>query len=271
MPGHAKSETKKAQLQQEKIKEVRERAVTLYRMELGKEDEKQRKGARTICKEVSDEFFLQTGERLNLDHNTLIRQAKGGKTIDEFNEDKSWLRREEVDTVIEFAEELSDRNIPLTHTTLKDIVNLIVRARNPTFEGVGKNWTDRFVEKHSDRLKMFFSSPLDAARSRAINPNVHAAWFNLLHTLFAKHGYGTDPECLYGLDETGFMPGRATTQKVIGRAGKKSQGQKESGNRELITVVPAICADGTTVPPLVIFAGQAYSVSWKQNNPLDAS
>ena len=79
------------------------------------------------------------------------------------------------------------------------------------------------------------------------------------------------PECIYAIDETGFMPVKAITQKVIGRAGNKSQGQKESGNRELITVLPTICADGTALPPLVIHAGHAYSVSWKQNNPLHAS
>lgn len=270
MPGRPKSESKKSQIKQDKKKDLEQKAVQVYLEELEKPEE-DRKGARVVCREVSNDHFHQTGEIIDLDHNTLRRHAKGGKTLAEFNEAKGHLKPEEVEKIIELAEELSDRNIPLNHTTLKQAAELIIKARDPEFKGLGKNWTGRFLEKHSDRIKPFFSSPLDASRTRAVNPNAHAAWFGLLKDLFEKYGHGDDPECLYALDETGFMPGRAITKKVIGRAGKKMQSQKESGNRELITVLPSICADGTAIPPLVIHAGQAFKVSWKQDNPLNAS
>lgn len=270
MPGRAKSMTKKAQIEREKKEKLAEKAVEAYLQELQK-PEKERKGARIICQEVSDEHYGQTQEVIRLDPSTLLRHAKGKRTMAEFNRAKCHLKAEEVENIIELALELADRNIPMTHETLKEAAELILRARDPEFKGLGKNWTDRFVEKHSDQIKPFFSSPLEAARTRAINPNAHAAWFSLLENLFKKYGHGNEPECLYALDKTGFMPGRALTKKVIGRAGKKMQCQKESGNRELITVLPAICADGTAVPPLVINAGQAFRVSWKQDNPLKAS
>ncbi|KAH9165070.1 hypothetical protein EDB89DRAFT_1858704, partial [Lactarius sanguifluus] len=40
-------------------------------------------------------------------------------------------------------------------------------------------------------------------------------------------------------------------------------------NRENITVLPTICADGTTLPPTVIYKGESFQVKWLQNNPLD--
>ena len=78
-------------------------------------------------------------------------------------------------------------------------------------------------------------------------------------------------ELLYGSDETGILPGGGTTQRVIGRTGKKVQHQQRSGDRENITVIPTICADGTTLKPAVIFKGSGYQVKWAQENPLGAS
>lgn len=270
MAGRPKSETKKARLEQNKKHKLEEKAVANYLEEL-KKPEMERKGARIVTQEATEAHFRQTGEVINICHNTIIRRAKGCKSIVEFNMNKGHLRPEEVNKLIEVAEELSDRNIPMTHTTLGQYAETIIRARDPNFTGLGRNWTNRLVEKYSDCIKPYLSSPLDASQTRAVNPNTHAAWFSLLKALFSKYGHSDEPDCLYALDETGFMPGRAITQKVIGRAGKKGQSQKESGNRELITVLPAICADGSALPPLVIHAGKAYSVSWKQNNPLEAS
>lgn len=270
MPGRPKSATKKAQIASNKKSNVEEKAVIIYCEEL-KKPEKDRKGARTVCLEVEQEHFLRTGELIKICYNTIRRRAGGGRSLVVFNEDKGHLKPAEVNKLIELAEELADRNIPLTHSTLKECAEMIIKARDPDFEGLGKNWTDRFVEKHSDRIRPFLSSPLEASRNRAVNPNTHTAWFDLVQKLFAKNGCGDEPDCLYALDETGFMPGKALSQKVIGRAGNKTQSQKEGGNRELITVLPTICADGTALPPLVIYAGQAFSVSWKQNNPLKAS
>jgi len=58
---------------------------------------------------------------------------------------------------------------------------------------------------------------------------------------------------------------------VYGATGEKVQHQQHSGGRENITVIVTICADGTSLPPAVIFKGDSYQTSWKQDNPLKAS
>ncbi|KLO04330.1 hypothetical protein SCHPADRAFT_840746, partial [Schizopora paradoxa] len=147
---------------------------------------------------------------------------------------------------------------------------MILRARlGPSFRGVGENWTDRFLSKHSGRIRVYSSSPLDKARANGANPVTHELFFKILKETIEK--YNIEPDCIFGADETGFLPGRAGSEKVIGKAGKKEQHAKESGNRNLITVMPTICTNGTSIPPLVIFSGIAYLVSWKQDNPLHAS
>ncbi|EIW58642.1 DDE-domain-containing protein, partial [Trametes versicolor FP-101664 SS1] len=79
------------------------------------------------------------------------------------------------------------------------------------------------------------------------------------------------PECIYGMDETGLQQGVGGTERVIGPSGRKFQYQQESGDRENITVLVTICADGSSIPPAVIYKGEAYQAAWKQDNPLNAS
>ena len=50
------------------------------------------------------------------------------------------------------------------------------------------------------------------------------------------------------------------SNEVIGTAGKCVQHQQKTGNRENITVIVTICADGTSMPPAVIFKGLKYLI-----------
>lgn len=102
---------------------------------------------------------------------------------------------------------------------------------------------------------------------------MHHMFFDILEA--TVEGEGSDDvipaELIYGMDETGLMMGVALRERVIAPAGKKIQQLQRSGKRENVTIVVTICADGTSLPPAIIFKGEGYQVSWKQNNPLQAS
>jgi len=115
---------------------------------------------------------------------------------------------------------------------------------------------------------MYWSSAMDSSRGRAVNPITKAEYFRLLKDVTEE--YDIPDELVYGADETGIQTGVGTTERVIGPAGAKMQHQQRSGNRENITVLPTICADGTSVPPTVIYKGEAFQTKWLQDNPLDA-
>ena len=66
------------------------------------------------------------------------------------------------------------------------------------------------------------------------------------------------------------MMGHHKRSKVFGPTGQKIQHQQHGENRENVTVLPCICADGTSIPPLVILKGSSYMVKWKENDPLKA-
>lgn len=267
MVGKSKSEAKKEREWAEEKAELQRVAVTRYRKELEEKDGKKR-GARKICEEVEIEYKNRTGKSISLNHATIIRHANGGKPIADFNAEKCLLSKEEEKIVLGFVAETANCGFPLSHRRLREHANSIIRAREgPSFLGVGENWTDRFIFYHSEQVKTIWSSSLEGARAQAANPTNNTEWFNLL----GKHLRDVDPDCIWGVDETGIQTGMAVKERVIGPKRKTIQHQTRQGNRENITVIVTICADGSTIAPAVIYKGEGFLPSWQQDNPLGAS
>jgi hypothetical protein len=78
---------------------------------------------------------------------------------------------------------------------------------------------------------------------------------------------GIQPEDIYNFDETGFAIGLISSQKVVTRA--KYYGRRsilQPGNREWVTAIEAICADGYILPPCAIFKGKVAIAGWFDDN-----
>jgi hypothetical protein len=108
---------------------------------------------------------------------------------------------------------------------------------------------------------------------QAGNPVAKEDYFTKLETVIEGEE-GEDPiadKLLYGVDETGVQDGIGSKERVYGDPAKKFQHQQCSGGRENITIIVTICADGTSLPPAVIFKGENFQTLWKQDNPLKAS
>jgi hypothetical protein len=201
----------------------------------------------------------------------LARHGRGGVTLTQSNGKKSWLTAEEDKIIVQFAIEMVQRGFLLSPRRLKEHAEAILRHRlGKDFpeQGLGKDWGNRFITKHHNRLGMYWSTPLDSSRGRAVNPVTNEEYFRILKEV--RERYNIPDELVYGADETGIQSGIGVAERVIGPAGAKIQHQQRSGTRENITVLPTICADGTTVAPTVIYKGEAFQTKWLQENPLDA-
>ena len=269
MVGRAKSIRKK------KVQDANdlERAL-VFATELHREDRQkpkaEQKSLRNICHET-EKAMLQQKIHISLQHTTLMRRLNGGRSCQEANEENhGWLTPEEDELTVKYCLELAARGFPLTHAMLKRHAETLLCARlGDEFNGLGKNWTGNFLDRHSNQLAQHWSSPLDTKRGQAVNENTHKAWCALLeHTI---NEYGIQEDTLWAADESGFQPGTGQSQCVIGSVKQKIQHQQQDGNRENITVMVTICADGETIPPLVIYKGQTFSTNWHQDNILDAS
>jgi hypothetical protein len=183
MPGRALSDARKLQRERQTKDGLLIRAVALYRHEQETEANRKPLSLRKVCKQIEDEHWSETKMKVKLDPCTLRRLVNGGTLKSIRNSEKSWLLESEATMVIDYAIEVASRGFPLSHRRLKEHVDNICRTRLgrkfPT-SGVGKNWTSRFISKHSDRLSTYWTHNLDEKRGRAVNPHTNAEWFDLL-------------------------------------------------------------------------------------------
>jgi hypothetical protein len=107
---------------------------------------------------------------------------------------------------------------------------------------------------------------MDAVRYAADSGLKYKLYYNLLHSKMSE--YKVLPCNSYNMDEKGFMIGVTTRSKrVFSRRQyekKEVTASLQDGNREWITVVATICADGTALPPGLIFMSKnsTMQASW---------
>ena len=273
MPGKAKSLTTKTRDENTLKEKWMQRAVQLYNARKGTPGAP---GIREACEEMEIQCWEEDQEVIELKKSVLHRRIHGIPSQAESNATRgSWLNEQEADALIAYAIKLGNEGWAFSRERLGEHANEILRAREgPSFEGVGVNWADRFIEKYRNRLKPCWSRPLDNLRAQAGNAAYKAEYFSLLgETIEGEEG--EDPieeENTYGVDESGIQQGLGLKERVFGDPDKSFQHQQRSGGRENITVIATICADGTAnVPPAVIYKSETYHTSWKQDNPLNAS
>lgn len=237
-------------------------------------------GLQHFIAEAQERCWKETNTQIKLSQSALSKRLNGQTSIRDFSAGKRWLSNAEEDIVVDYAIELAERGHPLSHKRLKEHVDEILKGKSELEDipdgGVGENWTSRFAQRHSNRLGSYWSHPLDHSRARAVNPVTKQAFFKLYDNVRLGKVDGSNEEILisniYGKDESGVQDGVGMNERVFEAKGKGIQHQQRSGGHENITVTCTICADGTSdVPLAVIFKGNGYQCSWKQNNPLNAS
>ena len=78
------------------------------------------------------------------------------------------------------------------------------------------------------------------------------------------------PELIFAADESFLSKDHHQHKRVIGRAEARLQHQVGGEDREHITILPTICADGTFLPPFIIFKGARLQQDRQNNNVLKA-
>jgi hypothetical protein len=259
MPFRALSERVKAQ-NKVKLKEAKLRqAVAAYHHEQGK-PEGSRKGARTIAQE----FGIDGQWR------TIVNRYKGGRSQGEANEEKQKLTPAEEALLASFILESADHGFPRSLRDIENYANLIQQGRlGNRYKAVGESWAARFLDRHRDLLQTHWSKPLDTQRARAMNPEAKKKWFELLEKFVIDAGIL--PENLYAMDETGCPPSNQGTERVVGGRGVKTQHKQGGADRENVTALVTICADGSVLRPTIIFKGQNFMTGWAQDNVSNAS
>lgn len=130
----------------------------------------------------------------------------------------------------------------------------------------GKDWIQGFLKRHPD-IVWRKTEHLSNARARAEDPQVLAAWFDLLEKVLDENGIKDHSAHIFNVDETGFTTD-PKPQKVLAEKGAKRVTQSIGGSgREQITVNCAVSASGKTLPPFVIYSGKNLYIAWTEGGP----
>ncbi|ERF75560.1 hypothetical protein EPUS_08972 [Endocarpon pusillum Z07020] len=134
---------------------------------------------------------------------------------------------------------------------------------------IGKNWTARFIKRHSTRICSHYLHPLDRERASAESITVFERFYNLLTKAIEK--YNITAENIYNWDEKGLLIGQSSIKKRILTKEAYERGRicysQEDGNREFISLLACVCADGTALPPALIYQGASNDLqsSWMED------
>jgi hypothetical protein len=128
-------------------------------------------------------------------------------------------------------------------------------------------WAQRFRQRHPD-LKARWTTGLESCRARCLNRALVSEYFDILESLLEE--YNIPPENIYNMDEKGIQLGVGRREMVLVDRDMKTVYHVEDGNRELVTIIETICADGTALHPSVIYKGKTRDLEWGRNNPCHA-
>jgi hypothetical protein len=124
------------------------------------------------------------------------------------------------------------------------------------------SWVTRFLHRHRDQLTSQWMTGMDSNRHNAESEYKYKLYFDLLQQIITK--YNIEPAHTYNMDEKGFAIGvLGRTKRIFSRRQwerKEVRQARQDGNREWVSLLASICADGTALPPGIIFASKNSTI-----------
>jgi hypothetical protein len=77
--------------------------------------------------------------------------------------------------------------------------------------------------------------------------------------------YSVHPNDVHNFNKTGFQMGVASSSKVVTGSERRTRPELvQPGDREWVTVIQSICADGSYgySPPFIIYKGRVHISAW---------
>ncbi|RFU33227.1 hypothetical protein B7463_g3102, partial [Scytalidium lignicola] len=145
------------------------------------------------------------------------------------------LTQIEEESLVQWIISMGNRGMPPRPSQVQAMAYTLISK-----QGRYAELTTKYIRKYSYQ------------QAKCEDPKLIQQWFNQF--LETKLQYGILDEDIYNFDETGFAMGIIATIKVV--IASECFGKPlllQLGNREWVTVIESISADGWVLPPLIIF------------------
>jgi hypothetical protein len=212
-----------------------------------------------------DDFnYSKYAKEYGCNRTTLSRRHRGVQgTCAAKYENDSLLNTTQRQQLIQYIKDLCKRGLPPSKPMIRNFASQIAHKQ------VGKNWADRFVRNNDIDLISHWASGLDRNRAKADSAFKYKLYFELLRRKIDE--YNIDSRHIYNMDEKGFLIGVLSKVKRVFSKELYERGKMRSilqdGNREWITTIACICADGTALTPALIYQAQSGNIqdTWLQD------
>ena len=199
--------------------------------------------------------YSQIAKKYGVNRSTLSRRWRGiqGPMQSKIEKTRLLNNTQEI-KLIKYIETLTNRGLPPTREIIRNFASEIA-AKEPE-----KNWVNRFIKRHEVELISQWATSIDLQRKRADSSSKYALYFKLLQRKIEQ--YSINIRHTYNIDKKGFLIGIMSKQKrIFSKRKYHKDGIKQiiqDRNREWITSIACVCADGTALSPGLIYqAGKA--------------
>ena len=207
--------------------------------------------------------------QLGIPKATLSRRNAGHQGRTQAREEQQLLSQPEEHALAKWLTHLTASGFPARHAILRDMAEEIRKDRISkindhsiilvSYPPIGKNWVHRFLGRHP-KLQTAITRSIEAARIKEVTRDAINNWFDIFAATLED--YQITMENVYNMDETGFPIGTIQTARVIVDTTIRMKYQAQPGRQEWVTAVECVCADGNSIPPLIIFKGESMLNAW---------
>ena len=207
-----------------------------------------------------------------LNESSLRTRLKNGENKSTSHAYQQLLTPAQEQMLVQWILDLDSQGHAPSHAKVREMAQIIRSVSNSTSNltgsppSIGHNWVHRF-KLRNPKVATLLGKTLDSARVNGTSSEALREWFALFEKTVAK--YHIQPCDIYNMDETGIALGACCNQWVLGQSNKKQTYLKSPENREWVTIVETIGAQGQLLQPLVIFKGQGLQSTWfpKEQHP----
>jgi hypothetical protein len=204
-----------------------------------------------------------TARRYGVCRKNLSKRWKGtAGSVAEKATSQRLLSLQQERTLLDYINYLTSIGLPPTPAMLRNFATDIL-GQPP-----GHTWCSRFCKRWSSELLSRYLTPLDTSRKKADSIEEYRYWFDLVDAKIKQ--YDVQEHNMYNMDEKGFSIGVMNkSRRIFTKAQFNSGsfiGHQQDGNREWITLAATVCADGTSLPPGLIYMAVSGDIqdSWVQ-------
>lgn len=169
----------------------------------------------------------------------------------------------EENILVKWIIEMGELGFPVTKSQLLESVTKLVQnlnRENPFKNNQpGKKWYNGFLSRHPEVSKRVPQS-LSSCRALVSEENIRN-WFSKIRKYLEENNLLdviNDDRRVFNCDESGFYLAPQEKQVLVRKGSKKVYNRTVNDEKECLTVLLTISADGAIPPPLVLFPYKRY-------------